>query len=625
MSLPFNEHIANGICVIPVGIDKRPTIGSWKAYQTRLPTTTEIAAWGEQTGIAIVAGAISGNLVCVDVDTKHDSQNTVFQEIAETLKEWGYPELLQKCVIEQTPSGGWHILFHSPFVVGCEKLARDKGKIEAMIETKGEGGYFVCAPTPGWELKHGSLHEIPSLSDTEVNAILGVCWALDRNEPEIDTTPIQTESRQTARNTATSQDKTPLDDFTERTSFDDVEALLSEAGWRRTGVRGLNIHLCRPGKGGRDTSATLHMEKKVFFVHTSSTEFVAAKGYGPAGVYAILKHRGNFSEAAKDLLAQGYGKRQEYQQGTSQPKSTYSEPQAKIETGVKISTASTLAEEILELYHKPYYPGESTGWREMDKIFKIEKGQMNILFGIPSHGKSSFMDALMANVVFACNWNALIFSPENKSPAYHASKLCEILTGKPMYGQGRMTPDEVLKSGAKVAERFTFLTQADGGTTLDEILEQVRIRKPDIVVVDPWNRIMHNRDGNATETEYIGAALAKTSALAKNLNISFWYVVHPQKLRRDKNGEIIRPGFYEVSGSAHWANMADNGILVYRDFVEDLTEIETVKVRYRHNGKVGVAKMKFDRPSGRFKDITEGEDFTHGVEDYKSRAGGDSF
>lgn len=587
--------------VIPVRKDKRPVIGSWAQYQKSPATPAEMAAWPKSEGIAVIAGAVSGNLLCIDIDEKHDPLKTISKEYFALLKEWLGEETFKKLVIEQTPSGGWHILFRSPTAYGCEKLARAAGKQEAMLETKGEGGYFLCAPTEGYKLVQGRMEEIPVLSEIMASTLLSAAWAMDRNEAP-NAEPIQREKV---------DGKSPFDDYNDRADGDEILAILEHHGWRKVGQKGENVMLCRPEKGGRGTSATFHRGKRVFYVFTSSSNFHPGKGYGPVSVYASLEHNGDLKAAARALLSMGYGEARKTQQATP-----------KLETGVKVSTASTLAEEILALYHKPFYPGESTGWPELDKIFRIEKGQMNILFGIPSHGKSSFMDALMANVVFASDWKALIFSPENKSAAYHASKLCEILTGKPMYGEGRMTPAEVLASGNRVAERFTFLSQADGGTTLDEILEQVKNHKPDFVVVDPWNRINHTREGGLTETEYIGAALAKTSALAKNLNISFWYVVHPQKLRRDKNGDIIRPGFYEVSGSAHWANMADNGILVYRNFVEDMTEIETVKVRYRHNGSVGTVKMKFDRPSGRFRAATQADELLHGV-DYKSRQTGD--
>jgi twinkle protein len=369
--------------------------------------------------------------------------------------------------------------------------------------------------------------------------------------------------------------------------------------------------LVRPGKEGRDHGATLHVSRRVFYVFTSSSEFHQGRGYGPVAVYAILNHGGDFKAAARALVGKGYGEKR---------------PPA-LQSGVTVFPQDDLVSEVLGLYRAPYYPGESTGWRELDSIFRIEKGQLNILFGIPSHGKSSFIDALAVNVATNSKWRILEFSPENKSRAYHASKLCEIKTGKPMYRDGRMTEEEVAAAAKWVADSFVFLSPKDAGTSLDEILEKVKEVKPDMVVVDPWNRLNHSRTEGMTETEYIGSMLAKTSALCKNMNLSFWFVVHPQKLRRDKEGKIIRPGFYEVSGSAHWANMADNGILVWRHFdaespANDYTEIETVKVRYRHNGSAGTVKMKFDRPSGRFFPFGVAEKYSRKV-DHKAAAAGE--
>lgn len=601
MSLPFETYAASGLSVLPVRKDKRPAIGAWGQFQKTPATAQEIASWGNPEGIALIGGQVSGGLVCLDFDEKYDPQKTVFKDWCALVEEWGGLEILQKVVIQGTPSGGYHAIFRSPIPYGCEKLARAQGKTEAMIETKGEGGYFLCAPTEGYTVANGSIEEIPVLTEKEATTLLSACLAQNRDEPP------KSEAVENVKH----EGKPPFDDYNDRAPADEILGILEGSGWRRVGQKGQNVHLCRPEKGGKQTSATFHLSQRVFFVFTSSSNFHPGKGYGPVSVYATLKHGGDLKAAARALLAEGYGEKRE--QKPTAPK---------VETGVKVSARSTLAEEVLALYHKPFYPGESTGWKELDKLFKIEKGQMNILFGIPSHGKSSFMDALMANVIFPNKWNALIFSPENKSAAYHASKLCEILVGKPMYGDGKMTEQELAKAAERVAERFTFLSQSEGGTGLDDILAQVKDRKPDFVVVDPWNRIDHTRTGGMTETEYIGSCLAKTSAMAKALDLSFWYVVHPQKLRRDKNGDIIRPGFYEVSGSAHWANMADNGILVYRDFANQVTEIETVKVRYRHNGNAGTVKMKFDRSCGRFKDMNAGDEFLHGT-DYKSRAAGD--
>ena len=495
----------------------------------------------------------------------------------------------QKCAVEKTPSGGWHVVFRSPHNHLCEKLITDPSKTEAMIEIKAEGGYFVCAPTQGWELKAGSFVDLKMLTEIEAQQLLSVPWALERKDAPA-AEPVKREMV---------DGKSPFDDYNERATFDDLEGLLLGAGWRRVAQKGENVHYCRPDKQGKTTSATLHVSRRVFFVFTSNSQFDPNKGYGPAGLYATIAHNGDFKAAARLLVSKGYGTRGEHK------KAAYT-----ASTGVSVSS-DNLGDELVQLYRTPFYPGESTGWPNIDEILKVERGQLNILFGVPSHGKSSFLDALMVNVVLGCKWNALIFSPENKSRAYHASKLCEIITRKPMYGDGRMTESELLSSGETVARHFTFLTQSDGGSTLDEILEQVKIRKPEFVVIDPWNRLNHVREEKGVmETEYIGNCLSKTSALVKNLNLSFWFVVHPQKIRRDKTGALNRPGFYDVAGSANWANMADNGILVWRDFDKEVTEIETVKVRYRHNGSAGIRQLKFNRPNGTFTPYSNQQVYT---------------
>ena len=49
---------------------KRPAIGGWKTWQSRLPTAVETRAWfsNPHDAVCIVAGGVSGNLECIDFD-----------------------------------------------------------------------------------------------------------------------------------------------------------------------------------------------------------------------------------------------------------------------------------------------------------------------------------------------------------------------------------------------------------------------------------------------------------------------------------------------------------------------------------------------------------------------------
>lgn len=59
-----------GWSVIPVPRGSKATRVSWKPYMTHAPDETQLRAWfdGQPTNMAVVLGAVSGNLVCRDFD-----------------------------------------------------------------------------------------------------------------------------------------------------------------------------------------------------------------------------------------------------------------------------------------------------------------------------------------------------------------------------------------------------------------------------------------------------------------------------------------------------------------------------------------------------------------------------
>ena len=81
-------------------------------------------------------------------------------------------------------------------------------------------------------------------------------------------------------------------------------------------------------------------------------------------------------------------------------------------------------------------------------------------------------------------------------------------------------------------------------------------------------------------------------------------VAHPTKLRKDKNGSYPVPTPYDISGSAHWRNKADNAISVYRpnmtDYKDPSFEIHVQKIRFIEVGRVGKADLRYDYITGRY-------------------------
>ena len=88
-------YLAAGLSCLPATkARKHPAIGSWKNWQSRLPTEVEVRAWFSKPhdAICVVAGAVSGNVECLDFDNGGELF-AAWMEKVDT-------ELLAKLVIE---------------------------------------------------------------------------------------------------------------------------------------------------------------------------------------------------------------------------------------------------------------------------------------------------------------------------------------------------------------------------------------------------------------------------------------------------------------------------------------------------------------------------------------------
>lgn len=333
IALHATACVAAGLCALPAlrrGDEKRVALQSWKPYQTRLPSGEELGSWFEGEAPAgamcLVCGAVSGNLEMIDFDNWEGGGREAFAAWREAV-EASCPGLVERLVVETTPAGGRHVVYRcetpvsgntklaqrrievdsdEPVVVGSKeyKPRRDQAGVWAVavtiIETRGEGGLFLCDPSPGYELVQGDLCEPPLISADERDVLLGCAWALDEIPAEVVgegvvSVPSVSDGGSAVR---------PGDDFNER---GDAREVLLQHGW--TLVRSSeNEHWRRPGKSV-GMSATL--KDRVFYVFsTNAAPFEAHKGYSPFAVYALLEHHGDFAAAASALAAEGYGSRE---------------------------------------------------------------------------------------------------------------------------------------------------------------------------------------------------------------------------------------------------------------------------------------------------------------------------
>lgn len=295
------QYLASGISVTLTD-NRKVSLLNWKDFQSRLATEDELQSKADKAqGIAIICGAISGNLEVIDIDTKYDLTGKLFENLMFFLGD-----LADLLVIGRTKSGGYHLYYRCDTIQGNQKLARrpvseaeaadnPHVKVMVLIETRGEGGYVVAPPTDGYSWIHNDWQDIQTITSEQRDSIFEICRSFNEYLDE----PVILKKSDAEAGFGVS----PIDDYNSR---GDVLALLEKHGWTKVRNACERTYLRRPGKDEGISGDFLH-SKRWFSVFTTSSQFEPTKAYYPSAVYAVLECKGDFNEAVKRLAAEGYG------------------------------------------------------------------------------------------------------------------------------------------------------------------------------------------------------------------------------------------------------------------------------------------------------------------------------
>jgi len=315
------EALRCGINILPIAGDgsKRPPI-KWDRYQRERVTPLDLERWflfsKNYPGLAFVTGAVSQNLELLDFDDRES-----YQLWCEQMHTRGLAALAERVAsgyLEATPNGV-HLLYRCRQVEGNQKLAsRQTGPNErkTLIETRGEGGLVVVAPSCGgvhpsgrpYQLLQGGATSIQLVTLPERQKLLESARSLDElPPPEVWHPRPFSVTHQQDRNGEMGE--RPGDIFNRRASWDDV---LAPHGWKLLGTNEEGAsYWQRPGKEGTGTSATTNYgNSDLLYVFTTSTVFEANRGYSKFTAYTLLTYgqlsEVTFATAASDLALQGY-------------------------------------------------------------------------------------------------------------------------------------------------------------------------------------------------------------------------------------------------------------------------------------------------------------------------------
>lgn len=272
-----------------------------------------------------------------------------------------------------------------------------------------------------------------------------------------------------------------------------------------------------------------------------------------------------------------------------------------------VFSVNDIEDDINQMLEMGMVQGEPTGWGSVDGLYKPAPGQWTLVTGIPSMGKSEWLDALAVNIAENAGWSFGVCSPENQPISWHAAKLMEKRMQERLVA-GKVNPHKFADAKAWLNEHFHFIMPEE--PSLDSVLAKAKvlIRRHGMkgLIIDPYNELDHTkRKDGVSETEYVSTFLTQMRKFARDNQIHIWLVAHPAKLMKDRDGVYPVPDGYTVSGSAHFYNKADNIIAVHRDVnnPQAATEVHVQKVRSRWLGKRGVAYLKWRSECGRFREF----------------------
>lgn len=370
------KYIESGFGCVPTKDNKAPFC---KEDWTK--GISDLSLYEKSYGIGIICGKLSGGLECLDFDNHFsDAKERITEfitipDIKELYDKYNFP-------IESTVNGGYHLLYRCDITEGNQKLAQKPKKNEqgkwipdTIIETRGNNGYFVCAPTKGYKVIKNDILVVNKITSEERNIILSICRSYN-------------EWTKVVPNEYEQKDK-PGDIYNNSSdSIQDMKNVLMSHGWKELDKG----QWTRPGKS-KGVSATIgKIAPNVFYVFSANAyPFDQESAYTPFQVLALLEYNSDFKACAKYLAEK---------LGLNKQVSINKKPEIKTEDEKKALLERSLINTDIEIEKPPIilYITDSSGVYTVRKRF-LTLGNFSAIIGKAKSRKTYALSMITAALI----------------------------------------------------------------------------------------------------------------------------------------------------------------------------------------------------------------------------------
>jgi twinkle protein len=275
-----------------------------------------------------------------------------------------------------------------------------------------------------------------------------------------------------------------------------------------------------------------------------------------------------------------------------------------------VVTVNDINDELEEFIHEGFKPGYQVGLDNFDNIFSTYTGQFITVTGVPSSGKSDFVDRMAVGYQMKYGWKTAFASPENKPTFLHAHKLIRKIGG--------WMPKTEDLGGKKwndcfdiVNDNFYFIESEryDLDAVLKKGAELVKRKGIKCLVIDPFNKVKMKGAGDMSITDATMEYLARIETFAKKYDVLVVIVAHPTKMYKKDDGTMDEPTMYNIKGGGEWYDASYHGLLVHRNYSNNTVKVKVLKVKFQNLGEnQAEAHFKWNHASGDYIPVADPTD-----------------